>query len=202
MEQVVRKIIKRHREVDAKEKDKGAVEQEEKYIETIKKKVRKIKSWLRENDDKPGKTGKPVKSNITDNESAKMKTSHGVLQGYNGVAVVDDKTQVIVHAEAFGVAQEHDLLKPMLAGTRENFKEIGNKEGVFKKAKLVADSGYHTEENMQMVMEEGIDAYIPDTQFGNVIPVLRTSISIKSGSAVNKGNLTGQRCYIGRRTLP
>ena len=40
-----------------------------------------------------------------------MKTSHGVIQGYNGVAVVDDKTQVIVHAEAFGAAQEHDLLQ-------------------------------------------------------------------------------------------
>ncbi len=29
----------------------------------------------------------------------------------------------------------------------------------------MADSGYHTEANMQMVMEEGIDAYIADTQF-------------------------------------
>jgi len=165
MEQAVRQIVKRHREIDAKEKDKGIVEQEAKYVETIKKKVRKIKEWLKDNDDKPGKTGKPVKSNITDNESAKMKTSHGVIQGYNGVAVVDDKTQVIVHAEAFGAAQEHDLLKPMLAGTRENFKEIGNKQDVFEKAKLVADSGYHTEANMQIVMEEGIDAYIADTQF-------------------------------------
>jgi len=79
--------------------------------------------------------------------------------------VVDDKTQVIVHAEAFGAAQEHDLLKPMLEGTRENFKEIGNKRDVFEKAKVVADSGYHTEANMQMVIEEEIDAYIPDTQF-------------------------------------
>jgi hypothetical protein len=53
----------------------------------------------------------------------------------------------------------------MIEGTRENFKEIGNEEDVFEKAKLVADSGYHTEKNMQMVMEEGIDAYIADTQF-------------------------------------
>jgi hypothetical protein len=130
----------------------------------MKEKAKKIKEWLEGNDDKPGKTGKPVKSNITDNESAKMKTSHGVIQGYNGVAVVDDKHQVIVHAEAFGAAQEHDLLKPMIEGTKENFEEIG-KEDVFGKAKLVADSGYHTEENMKMVIEEGIDAYIADTQF-------------------------------------
>ena len=36
-----------------------------------------------DNDDKPGKTGKPRKSNITDNDSAKMKTSKGVIQGYD-----------------------------------------------------------------------------------------------------------------------
>ena len=93
-----------------------------------------------------------------------MKTSHGVIQGYNGVAVVDDKHQVIVHAEAFGAAQEHDLLEPMIEGTKENFQELGDK-GVFEKTKLVADTGYHTEANMKMIMEEGIDAYIPDTQF-------------------------------------
>lgn len=164
MEQAVRQIMKRHRETDFNEKDKGIVEQEAKCVETIKSKIKKIKQFLKDNDDKPGKTGKPIKSNITDNESAKMKTSHGVIQGYNGVAVVDDRHQVIVHAEAFGAAQEHDLLEPMIEGTRENFKEIGE-EDVFEKAKLVADSGYHTETNMQMVMEEGIDAYIADTQF-------------------------------------
>jgi len=165
MEKAVRQIIGRHREMDVKEKDKGIIEQEEKYVATMQKKAKKIKEWLKDNDDKPGKTGKPVKSNITDNESAKMKTSHGVIQGYNGVAVVDEKHQVIVHAEAFGAAQEHDLLKPMIEGTKENFETIGSEEDVFEKAKLVADSGYHTESNMQMVMEEGIDAYIADTQF-------------------------------------
>ncbi|MFZ5985983.1 MAG: IS1182 family transposase [Bacillota bacterium] len=164
MEKAIKQIIGRHREMDIKEKDKEIIEQEEKYVETIKSKVKKIKQFLNENDDKPGKTGKPIKSNITDNDSAKMKTSHGVIQGYNGVAVVDDKHQVIVHAEAFGAAQEHDLLKPMIEGTKENFKELGD-NNVFDKTKLVADTGYHTEANMQMVMEEGIDAYIPDTQF-------------------------------------
>jgi len=165
MEKAVRQIIKRHREMDATEANSQIVEQETQYVDTIKKKVKKIKDWLKDNDDKPGKTGKPVKSNITDNESAKMKTSHGVIQGYNGVAVVDEKHQIIVHAEAFGVAQEHDLLEPMVEGTRENFREIGSEEDVFEKAKLVADSGYHTEENMKMLMEEGIDAYVADTQF-------------------------------------
>jgi transposase len=165
MEKVIRQIIKRHRQIDITETDKEIVEKERKYVDTIRKKVKKIKDWLHDNDDKPGKRGNPLKSNITDNESAKMKTSHGVIQGYDGVAVVDDKHQVIVHAEAFGAAQEHDLLKPMVEGARENFKAIGSKKDVFEDAKLTADSGFHTEANMKMVMEEGIDAYIADTQF-------------------------------------
>lgn len=193
MEQAVRQIIKRHREVDAKEKDKGTVEQEERYVETIRKKANKIKDWLKENDDKPGKTGKPVKSNITDNESAKMRTSHGVIQGYNGVAVVDEKTQVIVHAEAFGAAQEHDLLKPMIEGARDNFDAIGSKEDVFEKAKLVADSGYHTEANMQMVMEEGIDAYIPDTQFRKRDPRFADVDKYKERFRLEQRELTGAK---------
>jgi hypothetical protein len=165
MEKAIRQIVRRHREVDVREAEGGVIEQEEQYADTLKKKVKKIKAWLRDNDDRAGKSGKPVKSNITDNDSAKIKTSHGVIQGYDGVAVIDSKHQVIVHAEAFGVAQEHDLLIPMIEGARKNFEAIGSKEDIFKKAKLTADSGFHTEANMKEVMGQGIDAYIADTQF-------------------------------------
>jgi transposase len=164
MQRVIRQILTRHREMDVTEASKEIVEREQQYVDTLKKKVKKIKEWLEGNDDKVGKSGTPLKSNITDNESAKMKTSHGVIQGYDGIAVVDDKHQVIVHAEAFGAAQEHDLLLPMLEGTRENFEAIGQRD-VFTSAKLVADSGFHTEGNVKGVMEEGIDAYIADTHF-------------------------------------
>ncbi len=36
-----------------------------------------------------------------------MLTSHGTIQGYNSQALVDDKNQVIIHAEAFGNGQDH-----------------------------------------------------------------------------------------------
>jgi hypothetical protein len=165
MEKAIRQIVRRHRDKDLQEADRGLMEQEEQYIDTLKKKVKKIKAWLRDNEDKPGKSGKPIKSNITDNESAKIKTSHGVIQGYDGVAVIDGKHQVVVHAEVFGVAQEHDLLIPMIEGTRENFEAIGNPQDIFGRAKLTADSGFHTEANMKEVMAQGIDAYIADTGF-------------------------------------
>ncbi len=165
MEKAVRQIIARHRQMDENEANKEIVEQEQGYVKTLKERVKKIKGWMKDNDDKLGKSGKPIKSNITDNESAKMKTSHGVIQGYAGVAVVDGKHQVVVHAEAFGTGQEHELLEPMIEGTRENFKAIGNKNDVFSEARVTADSGFHTEKNMEMIIEQGIDGYIADTQF-------------------------------------
>ena len=127
--------------------------------------MKKIREWLSENDDKIGKSGKPIKSNITDNKSAKMKTYKGVIQGYDGVTAVDGKHQVIVHAEAFGQAQEHDLLKPMVEGIRDNFESIGKEENVFTDAKLTADNGFHTEQNMKMLFFEEIDAYVADNLF-------------------------------------
>ncbi len=165
MEQAIGQIVKRHREKDLTEANKEIIDQEKQYAETLRKKVRKIKDWLKDNDDKPGKGGKPIKSNITDNERAKMKTGHGVIQGYDGVAVVDNKHQIIVHAEVFGAAQEHDLLEPMIEGARKNFETIGHTKDIFEKTKVTADSGFHTENNMKMLIENGIDAYIADTQF-------------------------------------
>ena len=165
MEAAIGRILEKHREHDQRQTDVEIVNREKKFVETLGKRVSKIREWLKHNDDKPGKTGKPRKSNITDNESAKMKTSRGVIQGYDGVAAVDGKHQVIVHAEAFGEAQEHDLLKPMVEGVRENFQAIDKEEDIFKATQLTADSGFHTEKNMEMLFTEGIDAYIADTLF-------------------------------------
>jgi len=77
-----------------------------KQIEKLKAKAEKIEKWLLENEGRQGKRGKEIQSNITDNQSAKMKTSPGVIQGCNGQALVDPKHQIIVHAGAFGNGQD------------------------------------------------------------------------------------------------
>jgi transposase len=175
MEKAIRQIITRHRERDKAEADPAVLEKEEQYVATLRAKVRKIKTWLSENDDKPGSSRNgPRKSNITDNESATMKTSHGVIQGYNGVAMVDSKHQIVVHAEATG-GSETAILKPMVEETRENFKEIGKEEDIFKKTKLTTDSGFHSEKNVEMVIEAGIDAYIADNKFRHRDPRFSTA---------------------------
>lgn len=181
IEKTIEYIVKKHRSEDKEEKvsisDK---EQEEKHLSNLRSKAEKIKRWLNESEDKIGKSGKAKKSNLTDNESAKMATSHGVIQGYDGVVASDAKHQVIVHAEAFGEAQEHDLLKPMIEGIRKNFREIGGKEDPFKGTYLTADSGFHTEANMKMLDEEKIDGYVADNRFRKRDPRFATAERHKS----------------------
>ena len=106
LERAVARMLKTHRERDKGSVTSNILEKEKQYRKKLRQQINKLKSWLECHEDKIGKSGKPIKSNITDNESAKIKTSHGVIQGYNGVAAVDDQHQVIVHAAAFGKAQD------------------------------------------------------------------------------------------------
>jgi len=113
-----------------------------------------------------GKQIKEVKSNITDNESAKMTTSKGTIQGYTGVAAVDQKHQVIVDAQAFGEGQEHHVLQPVLKAIQGRYRRLGIRDSLYHDGAIVtADTGYANEANMQYLHDNGINGYIPDNQF-------------------------------------
>jgi len=134
-------------------------------IERLRKKAERLEGWLKENRSKIGRRGKEIKSNVTDNESAIMVTSHGTIQGYNGQALVDSKDQVIIHAEAFGESQDLHLIPAVLDGAKENTGAIGCGEDYFVGKTLTADSNYHSPLNLKKCEEEGLDAYIPDKRF-------------------------------------
>jgi transposase len=168
IDRAVRFLLKKHREEDRKGPPDATLRQrEQKQQKTLSAASDKIKKFLTENKERKGRTGKEVQSNITDNESAKMKTSHGVIQGYTGVAAVDAKHQVVLHAEAFGTGQEHGLLEPMLEGVREAFNGEHFKEGneLLKQAKVSADSGFHNSKTLEHLEAQQIDAYIADGGF-------------------------------------
>jgi transposase len=171
MEKRIGQLLEEHVEED-KEDDKdgkgegsSGISNRRKQIEMLKKKAERIKEFLKENSPKIGKQGSEIQSNITDNESCKMKSSHGIIQGYNGQALVDNKHQVILHAEAFGEAQDHHLVPPMLDGAKENMDAIGQGEGYFEGNTFTADSNYHDPTNLKKCEEEKLDAYIPDKRF-------------------------------------
>ncbi len=126
--------------------------------------VERLNEFLQEEEPKSGKSGKEIQSNVTDNESAKMPTAHGVIQGYNAQVLVDDKHQVIVHAETGG-SQDHNNLDPMLKGAKKNMQAIGKPPEYFQGKQFSADSNYYCLANLALCQTEGLDAYIPDMQF-------------------------------------
>jgi transposase len=137
----------------------------EKQIKRLQKQAERIDKWLQGNEAKYGTTGKEISSNLTDNESAKMKTAHGVIQGYNSQALIDGKHQIIVHAEAFGRGQDYAHGPPMLEGALEILQSLGHGKEYFAGKIFTADTNYHSHTNLRKCQELQLDAYIPDIYF-------------------------------------
>jgi transposase len=165
----IRHCMKEHKQLDKrKPRERAREERLEQQLASLDKHFEKIDQFLKTATPRmgQGKRPKEVKSNITDNESAKMTTSKGTIQGYNGIATVDKKHQIIVDAHAFGEGQEHHTLKPVLESVKARYQRTGISEDVFADGIVVtADTGYSNEDNNAYLKEEGINAYIPDNQF-------------------------------------
>ena len=162
MEEEIRKLLKKHKELDEKKEDlKEQIEREKKAIENYKRKIKKFSDFIKENDERISSSGTKVQSNISDPDSAKLKASTGeIKQGYNAIATVDDKHQIIVDARAIGTSNERDAVKPMMERVREVFGESN-----LAKTKLTADAGFSSEAVLEFLENEGVDAYIPDKNF-------------------------------------
>jgi hypothetical protein len=99
--------------------------------------------------------GSELKANVTDNDSAKMATSKGVIQGYAAQAAVDSAHQVIVAADVTGSGSEQAMLLTMVQQT----------EAVREEQTLItADAGYHSKDNLAALCARGIPALIADHQ--------------------------------------
>jgi len=137
----------------------------QKRIEKLNRKADKIKNFLKKNEEKIGSRGKEIQSNITDNESARILGPHGIIQGYNGIAMSDSKKQVIIHAEACGGVNESQFLQDFFKNAQDDLADTELGKSLFKKSKFIADTGFFSEENCKYFSEQKIDAYIPDQNF-------------------------------------
>ena len=169
LEQKVKEAIREHRESDMRGGDRDE-ERKQKRIRRFERQVKRIDAFLAENKPRMGSQGKEIQSNVTDNESAKMTTSHGIAQGYNANALVDSKNQVVVHAEVFGKGDDSSLVRPMLEGARNTLKAAGLGAKPLKNKIISADTGYFSNENLKSCIDEKVDAYIPDRGFRNRDP--------------------------------
>lgn len=165
----IRHHLEEHRRRDRHESlDDEREQRSQQTIDTLNQAHDKIDAFLKCNSPRmgQGKRPKEVKSNITDNESAKMTTSKGTIQGYNGIAAVDKKHQIIIDAQAFGEGQEQHTLKPVLKSVEARYQRLKiNKTLAKSKIIVTADTGFANEANMQYLHENKINAYIPDNRF-------------------------------------
>lgn len=161
--------MEEHRRFDKHEtRDEERIRRNEQAIETLNRSYEKIDKHLKTSAPRMGKgrRQKEVKSNITDNESAKMTTGKGTIQGYVGIAAADRKHQIITDAQAFGEGQEHHLLQPIIEKIKVRYQRLGISDDIYSTGTIVtADTGFANESNMQYLHERGINGYVPDNQF-------------------------------------
>jgi transposase len=101
----------------------------------------------------PEKPKPKDQENFTDPDSRIMKDGSGAFQqSYNAQVSVDGEEQVIVAADVVQTAADSHQLLPMLEQACTNTED--------KPARLLADAGYRSEENLQELEQREIDAYV------------------------------------------
>jgi transposase len=147
-------MLQRHRATDTAPTEPDPDRKASKRVERLEHDAAQIRAWLANNPtDRRGPKGTFRKSNRTDNDSAKMATSKGVLQGYTGVAAVDSAHQIIVDAQAHGTGSEQELLMPVVNAVKSLRKSD---------TLITADAGYHSEANLQQLAAQRVPALIAD----------------------------------------
>lgn len=153
MEKAVTKMVKAHCARDAAKQAPDDAAKERGRVERLQAEARRIREFLATHEERRSGKGAIRKSNVTDNDSAKMATSKGVIQGYTAVAAVDAKAQIIVAAKAHGSGSEQSVLLPMVEST--SAIRAGQ-------TLITADAGYHSEENLKRLYELKVPALIAD----------------------------------------
>ena len=158
MRRAVTKFLAKHRAEDDNQAAQPEVRARElRRMERLDREAAKVNEWLRTHpQDRKGARNSLRKSNRTDNDSAKMATSKGVIQGYTAVAAVDDKHQIIVEAQAHGVGQEQELLAPVVEALQPMLGEH---------TVITTDSGYHSKDNVKALARQSREAFIPDNGY-------------------------------------
>ena len=159
IELVIEQVVQRHRAADALPTEPDLAAKAAQRITQLERDASQLRDWLAVHPtDRRGPTGGIRKSNRTDNESAKMATSKGVIQGYTGVAAVDAQHQIIVEAQAHGTGAEQELLLPVVEAMHAMLTPT---------SLVTADAGYHSAANLQQLATLGVEALIAD-------PAMRT----------------------------
>jgi transposase len=160
LEKAAKVMLERHREEDQRADEPDLQAKETQRITRLQNDAAKMRQWLADNkEERKGSKGAIRKSNRTDNESAKMATSKGVIQGYTGVAAVDARHQIIVEAQAHGTGSEQELLIPVVKAIKATKIDAPLMNDT---SLITADAGYHSEANLKELAALEVNALIAD----------------------------------------
>lgn len=149
------KIIELHRSCDSDTREADLDAQRHARIQALRKEAQATREFVAGSLPRRNRKGGELKANVTDNDSAKMATSKGVIQGYAAQAAVDSAHQVIVAADVSGSGSEQSMLLPMVGHTAP----VRQAHTLF-----TADAGYHSRENIAALCEQAIPALVADPQ--------------------------------------
>lgn len=159
IERRIKTMLTEHAKRDKRASSRSTEQTEQQHkdrraVDALRSEAKAVREFLRTRQKRQTSASAPErKSNLTDNDSAKMATGKGVIQGYTGAATVDSAHQIIVGAKAHGSGSEQTLLLPMI----EEAKPFAIDTTVMN-----ADAGYHSEANLACLAEQGIPALIAD----------------------------------------
>jgi transposase len=98
LDKAAAKILQSHQDKDESKGEQDLEAKRQKQINRIRKEAQAMREFVASNKPRTNAKGQELKSNVTDNESAKIGSPKGAIQGYAAQAAVDDKHQVIVAA--------------------------------------------------------------------------------------------------------
>jgi transposase len=156
LEKEIEKILKESIEIDKAEDEMygdSTPYQMPKELVDKTKRLEKIKAAKKKLEEE-----KLKKINVTDNDAKIMKHKDGSLKpSYNGQIAVDDKEQVIVAADLVTDTNDLNQVDPMI---QLIWATMGYKPTI-----LLADAGYFSYDNIDLLNQIGTDSYIPDNFF-------------------------------------
>ena len=156
LDKEIDKILKESIEIDKAEDEMygdSTPYQMPKELANKTKRLEKIKAAKKKLEDE-----KLEKINITDNDAKIMKHKDGSLKpSYNGQIAVDDKEQVIVAADLVTDTNDVNQIDPMI---QLIWATMGYRPTI-----LLADAGYFSYDNIDLLNQIGTDSYIPDNSF-------------------------------------
>jgi transposase len=162
---------------------------------------------------KPSAAGKPeaaparpkpkAQRNFTDPDSRIMKdgATKAFEQAFNGQVAVDSEYQVIVAAGLTQECNEKHQVEPMVERLKRNLSGLSPK-------RMSLDNGYYSDENVEFLRGEGIDAYIATGRLkhGEVPPAaprgrIPKGLTIKERMARKLRTIKGRCTYARRKAI-